>query len=283
ATGNSATGNSVRGNSIANNGTLGINLQMAGEALGRPTLNDRSDDDSGANTGQNFPLITGIAARDDKTIISGKLESTTNTAFVIDLHFNTRADASGYGEGETWAGSARVTTGSTGTASWSIALAGSFIGETFSATATDVRTQNSSEFGPVKTISPDTPPTVAFSYPQQNANVSDVSGIRGIARDSIAGSGISLVVFYIRRQSDGLYWNSAAWGYRPYGLATLLQNGTPSSANWARPPLLPGIGGVLPSGANLKPGAYTLQVVAYNGLGNKATAAITINVVPGGA
>lgn len=279
-----ATGNSVRGNSIVNNGTLGINLQNASEALNRPTPNDRGDADSGANAGQNFPLITGIAARDDRTIISGTLESTLNTAFVIDLHFNNRADASGYGEGETWAGSMRVTTGINGTAAWSIALTGSFIGETFSATATNLRTQDTGEFGPVKTISQDTPPTVAFSYPLHGATVSDVSGIRGLARDPIAGSGISLVVFYIRRQSDGLYWNSdTAWNFRPIGFSTQLQNGTPSSANWVRPIWLPGLNGVLPTGANLKPGAYTLQVAAYNGLGNIATAAITINVVAGGA
>lgn len=280
-TGN-AIGNSVRGNSIVNNGSLGINLQAPGEALNRPTPNDRGDMDGGANAGQNFPVVTGIAARDDKTILSGTLESTLNTSFVIDLHFSTRGDASGYGEGETWAGSARVSTNASGVASWSIALAGSFIGEAFAATATDVRTQSTSEFGPFKTISQDTPPTVAFSYPQNGATVSNVSGIRGVASDPVAGSGISLVVFYIRRQSDGLYWNSSAWTFRPHGLSTLLQNGTPSRGEWVRPLLLPGIGGVLPTGANLKPGAYTLQVVAYNGLGNKATAAITINVTGSG-
>ena len=79
-----ATGNSIRGNTIENNAGLGIDLRSLTEAANTPTPNDVQDPDTGNNNLQNFPVITNISG----TTITGTLNSTPSTTFVLDFYEN---------------------------------------------------------------------------------------------------------------------------------------------------------------------------------------------------
>ena len=127
------TGNAFLGNSLYGNVEQAIDIGAQGV-----TLNDADDPDSGGNTLQNFPRLT--LARTNGTnqlTLNGTLDSSANTWFRIEFFASTAQDGSGYGEGQTYLGSALVQTDGSGDATISTTLtanvaAGSFI----SATAT---------------------------------------------------------------------------------------------------------------------------------------------------
>jgi hypothetical protein len=123
------TGNRVRSNSIYTNGGLGIDLV------------------SGGNMQQNVPVLFHYPRSDGKNItISGSLNSTANRSFTIDFYSDMTVDASGYGEGRIYLGSAPVTTNSLGNATFNLSLfRGAAPGDFVSATATDSG-GNTSEF-----------------------------------------------------------------------------------------------------------------------------------------
>ncbi len=132
-------GNTVRGNSIHSNGQLGIDL--AGNGV---TNNDGTDADTGSNGIQNFPILNEAVLRNTTTEIHGTIQTLANAAFTLDFYGNDAADTSGNGEGQTWLGSADVTTDATGFAAFTAnvdATAQRFV----SATATDAD-GNTSEF-----------------------------------------------------------------------------------------------------------------------------------------
>ena len=87
-----ATGsqNSVLLNRIFDNGSLGINL---GGTLA-VTPNDAGDNDGGANTMQNFPVLSAGTAG-----VRVELNSTPNTTFRLEFFTSATCDASGFGEG----------------------------------------------------------------------------------------------------------------------------------------------------------------------------------------
>ena len=99
-----ATSNAIRRNSIYSNCQLGIDLAPAGT-----TLNDPLDADAGANTGQNFPVLTSTENQSGGTLVQGTLNSTPNTTFILEFFDNVIPDPSGYGEGETFIGDLTVT------------------------------------------------------------------------------------------------------------------------------------------------------------------------------
>ena len=114
-TASSGTGNSILGNSIYQNGTtaqqLGIDLGPSGV-----TPNDVSDGDTGANNLQNFPVLTSAVDSGVNTTIQGSLNSLSNTTFRVEFLDNSVCDASGFGEGKNFVGSANVTTDGSGSA-----------------------------------------------------------------------------------------------------------------------------------------------------------------------
>lgn len=139
------TNNSIRGNSIYSNGRLGIDINPSGV-----TPNDAGDADGGPNNRQNFPLITSVVSTASQTTITGTLNSTPNTTFVLDFYANAVCDASGNGEGaKPFAlNPAPVATDANGNASFNIIVPTSLpIGRILTATATDP-TGNTSEFSP---------------------------------------------------------------------------------------------------------------------------------------
>ncbi|HYV09388.1 MAG TPA: Calx-beta domain-containing protein [Pyrinomonadaceae bacterium] len=139
------TNNSIRGNSIYANGRLGIDINPSGV-----TPNDAGDVDGGPNNRQNFPLITSVVSTANQTTITGTINSTPNTTFVLDFYANAVCDASGNGEGaKPFAlNPAPVTTDANGNGSFNVIVPMSLpIGRVLTATATDP-TGNTSEFSP---------------------------------------------------------------------------------------------------------------------------------------
>ncbi len=141
-TGN-AVGNTIRGNSIYANGGLGIDL--GGDGV---TPNDKGDlaagifpdEDTGANTLQNFPEISNVQPGLE-TQVTGILRSTPGASFVIDFYANATADPMGYGEGKRWLGSTQgivdVIPNDEGVAHFKLSLpATTYGGEWITATAT---------------------------------------------------------------------------------------------------------------------------------------------------
>jgi hypothetical protein len=149
--------NSILRNSIFDNGGLGIDLGSDDVPNG-VTPNDPMDGDSGANSLQNFPeLMSAVLGSID---IEGTLNSTPNRAFRIELFHSADCDPTGFGEGETFFATLEVTTDGNGDAdinfgSGQIIQAGRFI----TATATDLVTNETSEFSECVVAAPPATPT----------------------------------------------------------------------------------------------------------------------------
>ena len=127
-------------NSIHENGGLGIDLAPIGL-----NPNDPGDGDGGANLGQNFPVIATAETSSAITVVTGTLDSTPLTTFVIEVFASAACDPSGYGEGEEFLGSELVTTDATGHATFTLQVAPTTPGRSITSTATNPD-GNTSEF-----------------------------------------------------------------------------------------------------------------------------------------
>ncbi len=144
---NNTTGNSIRGNAIFGNLMLGIDLNDDGV-----TLNHTGGPIPGPNNFQNFPVITSVTQVVGGTQVQGTLNSAANTTYTIDFYSSPSADASGYGQGQKYAGSTVVTTDANGNASFTVVLKPAIAnGRALSATATDPG-GNTSEFAQDVTV-----------------------------------------------------------------------------------------------------------------------------------
>src|SRR5207253_1979532 len=76
-----ATGNSIAENSMHDNGGLAIDLGADGV-----TENDRGDGDDGPNGLQNYPVLSAVFSKPDKTQIDGTLESKPETTYRLDFY-----------------------------------------------------------------------------------------------------------------------------------------------------------------------------------------------------
>ena len=138
--GEDTTGNRIQANSIHDNGGLGIDLGDDGPTPNVPTLGVGTP-----SRWQDYPVIT-AAGFGTVTRVIGTFSSTPNAEFTLDFYANGAADPSGYGEGERWLGSTRVTTDASGNARFDAALpSATTFGELITATATDAD-GNTSEF-----------------------------------------------------------------------------------------------------------------------------------------
>ena len=95
---------SIQHNNIYNNTGLGIDLNHDG-----PTPNDVGDPDSGANTLQNYPVMTSatIAPNGDLNISYSVDSSIANSAYPLTIEFY-KADSIASGEGQTFLGSSSL-------------------------------------------------------------------------------------------------------------------------------------------------------------------------------
>jgi hypothetical protein len=156
-------GNSILSNSIHDNGRLGIDLGNNG-----PSLNDNSDTDVGPNNLQNFPLINAEKSFYNPALIQvwGSLDSQPNRSYKIQAFSNKLADPSGYGEGHIFIGEKIVTTDANGHVDFHFpAMLNTPVGDIITATATDLVTNDTSEFSPWEDVDIKGSPT-AF----ENAN-----------------------------------------------------------------------------------------------------------------
>jgi hypothetical protein len=112
--------NAIRGNSIFLNGNLGIEL-----------INNGNDN-------QSAPVLTSVISDGSHITIQGTLTAAPNTTFALDFFASGTANPSGFGDGETFLGTASVTTGADGTVSFTITFNVAVDqGEFISATATN--------------------------------------------------------------------------------------------------------------------------------------------------
>ncbi len=141
------TGVSVLGNSIYANAGLGIDLGSNGV-----TANDLGDGDTGANNLQNFPVLTSANTNGSAISIGGTLNSNASRSYRIEFFANAAADSTGYGEGQTYLGYTNVTTDGSGNAAFAVNFTTSVaVGAAISATATDLTTNDTSEFAQCRT------------------------------------------------------------------------------------------------------------------------------------
>jgi len=141
--------NTIWRNSIFSNAKLGINLRPVGEPINTVTLNDRNDPDTGPHNLQNFPVIQSIDNAGGNSTVNATLNSVPGS-YYIHLYRSPAADPSGYGEGQTFVAVKTVTIASgSNDVSFSFAVAGTFSGQFFTATATRQR-GGTSEFSASK-------------------------------------------------------------------------------------------------------------------------------------
>ncbi|MGH3057473.1 MAG: right-handed parallel beta-helix repeat-containing protein, partial [Gaiellaceae bacterium] len=157
ATGNTITGNGLAGivvtggvftegftisrNVISGNDGLGIDLVGGKEDASGVTRNDAQDRDDGGNDLMNYPFR--LMAVDDgmARVVEGRIDFPAPQSVTIELFANEAPDPSGFGEGETFVGTATPDAKGRFTASLPAGLAGQWI----TATATD-SAGNTSEF-----------------------------------------------------------------------------------------------------------------------------------------
>ena len=145
------SGNAILGNAIYANADLAIDLVGGTEDGFGVTQNDLGDGDSGSNNLQNYPVLATASTTGAQVTISGTLNSTASRTFRIEFFANSEPapgqDASGHGEGERYLGFVDVTTDGSGDASINAVLSATVaVGESVTATATDLTTNDTSEF-----------------------------------------------------------------------------------------------------------------------------------------
>ena len=140
--------NRFTGNRVFANRGLGIDLGGPNPNTGRHlgvSPNDPGDTDTGANDGQNYPVLDSVRVGDGNVTIKGTLNSAANTAYRLEFFANESVDESGFGEGQFYIGFTNVTTDANGNASFELTLPAPATAASISATATDPD-GNTSEF-----------------------------------------------------------------------------------------------------------------------------------------
>jgi hypothetical protein len=154
----------IRLNSVFTNQGLGIDL-LGRSASGAPSddgaINDPQDKDTGPNDLQNFPVLAQASSDNRGTTISGLLNSTPNSGFLLDF-YESPAD----GSSQSYVGTAAVLTDANGNATFNVTLPTTVpSGWLLTATATTADTApygDTSEFAsPISVVGP--PPVSVVS------------------------------------------------------------------------------------------------------------------------
>ena len=144
----SGPGHEISRNSIFSNGGLGIDLGGGVEDAAGRTANDPGDVDSGPNRLQNKPVITSAKTSSTKTTITGTLNGGGEVTYLIQFFSNPSGD-----EGKKFIGQKNVTTDFPGNASFTFSPATKVAaGQTITATATNLRGGDTSEFSAPKKV-----------------------------------------------------------------------------------------------------------------------------------
>ena len=165
----STDGVEIRYNTIMNNGQLGIDLQPAGV-----NNNDDQDVDGGPNGRQNFPVLK---ARPAGFVVDGRLNSTPETHFVVDVYRSSSCDSSGHGEGEMYLQTILVQTDAVGQVEFELDLRGDLdTGDYVTATAVDPN-GNTSEFSKCERVGSRTGVTLTVN---QDGDLGDAAPADGV-------------------------------------------------------------------------------------------------------
>jgi hypothetical protein len=189
------TGITIRGNAIYGNAGPGIDLGNDGL-----TANDPGDADDGPNHLQNLPVLVMARSAAAGTTISGTLNSTANSRFLIDFY---AIPPAGSPPGMTYIGAALVRTDGSGNGDFEATLptrVAAGWGITATATTTDAAPfGNTSELALVFPVFDDTPPNrppvisnQAFSLKENSGNGTVVGTVA--ASDPDAGQTLSYQV-----------------------------------------------------------------------------------------
>jgi hypothetical protein len=203
------------GNRIAHNRRFGVsvsngvrlpvvsNLFFSNASLGIDRSADGlSPNDPGDASGpQNFPVLTSASISGGTTNVQGTLSSVPSTSFRLEFFANVAADPTCHGEGESFLGSARVTTDAAGAAGFSFTLPFVTPGQVITATATRLTAADAlldtSEFSAVEVAGP--PPAFQFS-----SSTFEVSESAGAATITVTRADAPGGVFTVRyATSDG--------------------------------------------------------------------------------
>jgi hypothetical protein len=105
-------------NSIHSNGGLGIDLGNDGV-----TPNDPGDADDGPNQLQNYPVLaSAVLLSSGNTRIRVQLDVQPNDTYTVEFFSNAAADPTGFGEGQSYIGSADIAVGASGMANQLVTL-----------------------------------------------------------------------------------------------------------------------------------------------------------------
>ena len=145
----SGTGDTISANSISNSGKLGIDLGGDG------VTPDHIGAATGPNNLQNYPVLASSVPVSSGLAVQGRISGLPGTAYLLEFFASSACNASGFGEGANFLGSASLTTGSDGNLYFDqtipyAASQGSYI----TATATDPG-GNTSEFSQCIIAGPD--------------------------------------------------------------------------------------------------------------------------------
>lgn len=184
------TNNALRENLIFANGDLAVDLGTAGI-----TANDATDNDTGANQLQNFPVLTAATNSATNVVIVGTLTSAASTTYVLDFFANYAPDASGNGEAEQFLGSLTNVTDGAGVMNFSVELPAVVTGRYLTATATDP-SGNTSELSASFRATSVIPP---ITYTVVNVNDSGAGSLRAAiqACNAALSSGNNVIEFNI--------------------------------------------------------------------------------------
>lgn len=162
---------SVIGNSIYDNTGIGIDNDVFGV-----TANDLGDSDSGSNDNLNFPEYTYAVENGADTEVAYRVDVPAGD-YRVEFFENTVADASGYGEGETYLGYHDIQTAG-GAQSYVHILPGVTGVTNLAMTITERNTQNASGFGATSEFSSNgtgTPDPTDVSLTKTLTNPEDVA------------------------------------------------------------------------------------------------------------
>lgn len=164
-----ATGIWISSNSIFNNGGLGVDLgddPTHAQPTEGVTPNDPVDADTGANNLQNFPVLTSATNNGTNTVVNGSIDTQPGSV-TLEFFSNGAADASGFGEGQTFLGSLTLTV--SGATSFTATLPPVPPGQFITATATDAA-GNTSEFSQAIVVQQTQPTSLTVLAPNGGEN-----------------------------------------------------------------------------------------------------------------
>jgi parallel beta-helix repeat protein len=157
-----SNGVSIRGSNIHSNGGLGIELNNSGSA----PANDSCDTDAGANSWQNYPVITSVTVFSDHINVTGTLDTNVGRTFGLDFFANAPTDAAANRAGRLFLGSASVAATTCGAATptaFNVDIpVVTAVGNLITATATDGVTGDTSVFSNAFAAAPPATATLAF-------------------------------------------------------------------------------------------------------------------------